>query len=250
MYAFGAMLSFTIAHAAVIRMRMSDPDRERPYRSPGTLRIAGRELPGLAIFGGAATALSFVIVTTLHPEVGVAGTLWLALGIGVYALYRRHHGLDLVTTAKIVVPKAVTDTEAEYESVLVAVEVGRFSPQIVATANKLAARGGRGIYVLVTITVPQALPIDAALPELDVAGASIIAQARQIGGRRVRGRVVKVRGGQAGRVIIDEARTIRAQAIVLALPPRTGTTLFGKTVETVLAERPCRVIIESQPANV
>jgi APA family basic amino acid/polyamine antiporter len=250
MYAFGAMLSFTIAHAAVIRMRTSDPDRERPYRSPGTLRIAGRELPGLAIFGGAATALSFVIVTTLHPEVGVAGTLWLALGIGVYALYRRHHGLDLVTTAKIVVPKAVTDTEAEYESVLVAVEVGRFSPQIVATANKLAARGGRGIYVLVTITVPQALPIDAALPELEVAGASIIAQARQIGGRRVRGRVVKVRGGQAGRVIIDEARTIRAQAIVLALPPRTGTTLFGKTVETVLAERPCRVIIESPPANV
>ena len=55
-----------------------------------------------------------------------------------------------MTTAKIVVPKAATDTEAEYESVLVAVDVGRFTPQIVATATKLAARGGRGIYVLVT----------------------------------------------------------------------------------------------------
>ena len=61
---------------------------------------------------------------------------------------------------------------------------------------------------------------------------------------------MKVRGGQAGRVIIDEARAIRAQAIVLALPPRTGTTLFGKTVETVLADRPCRVIIESEPTSV
>ena len=250
MYAFGAMLSFTIAHAAVIRMRLSDPDRARPYRSPGTLRIAGRELPGLAVFGGAATALSFVIVTTLHPIVGVAGIIWLALGIGVYALYRRHHGLDLVTTAKIVVPKAATATEAEYESVLVAVEVNRFTPQIVATAGKLAARGGRGIYVLVTITMPQALPIDAAVPELDMAAASIIERARQVGGRRVRGRVIKVRGGQAGRVIIDEARAMRAQAIVLALPPRSGTTLFGKTVETILAERPCRVIVESPPANV
>ena len=30
------------------------------------------------------------------------------------------------------------------------------------------------------------------------------------------------------------------------LPPkRTGSSLFGKTLETVLAERPCRVIIES-----
>ena len=250
MYAFGAMLSFTIAHAAVIRMRVTDPDRERPYRSPGTLRIAGRELPGLAVFGGAATALSFVIVTTLHPIVGVAGTIWLALGIGVYALYRRHHGLDLVTTAKIVVPKAVTATEAEYESVLLAVEINRFTPQIVATATKLAARGGRGVYVLVTITMPQALPIDAAVPELDLAAASIIERARQVGGRRVRGRVIKVRGGQAGRVIIDEARAMRAQAIVLPLPPRSGTTLFGKTVETVLAERPCRVIVESAPAKV
>jgi APA family basic amino acid/polyamine antiporter len=32
----------------------------------------------------------------------------------------------------------------------------------------------------------------------------------------------------------------------MSLPPRrAGTSLFGKTLETVLAERPCRVIIES-----
>jgi basic amino acid/polyamine antiporter, APA family len=30
---------------------------------------------------------------------------------------------------------------------------------------------------------------------------------------------------------------------VLSLPARTGGSLFGKTVETVLAERPTRVII-------
>ena len=29
-YAFGAMLSFTIAHLAVIRMRLDQPDLERP----------------------------------------------------------------------------------------------------------------------------------------------------------------------------------------------------------------------------
>jgi basic amino acid/polyamine antiporter, APA family len=58
MYAFGAMLSFTIAHGAVIRMRLTEPDRERPYRGPGTLWIAGSELPGFAVFGGIATALS------------------------------------------------------------------------------------------------------------------------------------------------------------------------------------------------
>ena len=28
---------------------------------------------------------------------------------------------------------------------------------------------------------------------------------------------------------------------------RPGTSLFGRTLETVLEERPCRVIIESEP---
>ena len=34
LYSFGAMLSFTTAHAAIVRLRVSDPDRERPYRTP------------------------------------------------------------------------------------------------------------------------------------------------------------------------------------------------------------------------
>ena len=249
MYAFGAMLSFTIAHVAVIRLRLTEPDRARPYRGPGTLRIAGRELPGFAVFGGLATALSFVVVTALNPVVAVSGTVWLVLGIAIYALYRRRHGLDLVTTVKIAIPGPVTASEAEYESVLVALEVDHFTPQIVATAAKLAARGGRGIYVLVTITVPQSLPLDAKLLAQEASAAAAIEQARRLVGRRVSGRVVKVRAGQGGRVIVDEARAIRSQAIVMPLPPRTGTTLFGKTVEVVLAERPCRVIIESEPSR-
>src|SRR5881227_2197087 len=40
-YAFGAMLSFTIAHLAVIALRAKEPSRERPYRGPGTITLAG-----------------------------------------------------------------------------------------------------------------------------------------------------------------------------------------------------------------
>jgi APA family basic amino acid/polyamine antiporter len=78
-----------------------------------------------------------------------------------------------------------------------------------------------------------------------MAAQAIIEQARLQGGRRVSGHVEKVRAGQAGRLIVNEAKHMRAQAVVLPLPARTGGTLFGKTVETVLAERPCRVIIQS-----
>src|SRR5215208_5958937 len=55
-YAFGAMLSFTIAHLAVIALRVKEPDRERPYRGPGTLKLGGRDLPLFAVFGGLGTA--------------------------------------------------------------------------------------------------------------------------------------------------------------------------------------------------
>ena len=43
---------------------------------------------------------------------------------------------------------------------------------------------------------------------------------------------------------------MRARAIVMPLSVRPGSTVFDKTVETVLAERPCRVIIESDPDRV
>src|ERR1700753_3690343 len=57
MYAFGAMLSFTIAHLAVIRLRVTQPDKTRPYRGPGTIRIRGRPLPLFALAGGLFTFL-------------------------------------------------------------------------------------------------------------------------------------------------------------------------------------------------
>jgi APA family basic amino acid/polyamine antiporter len=249
LYAFGAMLSFTIAHVAVIRLRMIDPDHERPYRGPGNLRVRGYDIPGFAVFGGLATFAAFVVVTALHPAVAISGVLWLALGIGVYVWYRRHQGLDLTNTTKVAVPRPVVDHEAEYESVLLAFDVGNFNPSTVATAARLAARRRRGIYILVTIPVPNSAPIDAELPEQELAAQAIIEQAKLQAGRRVSGRWTKVRSGQAGRAIVEEAKEMRAQAIVLPLPPRTGTTTFGKTVEMVLAERPARVIIEAGPSS-
>ena len=111
---------------------------------------------------------------------------------------------------------------------------------------RLAAIRRRGIHVLVTITVPPNSPIDAPLPEQEARAASLIDSARVRGGRRVTGHWEKVRPGGAGRRIVEEAREIHARALVMSLPPeRAGGSLFGKTLETVLSERPCRVIINS-----
>ena len=247
-YAFGAMLSFSMAHLAVLRLRVTQPDKERPYRSPGRLVVRGHDLPPFAVLGLAGTASSLIVVSALDLQVAAAGSAWLLLGMATYVVYRRGQGLDLVSTHKVAIPEPVVDHEAEYDSVLVHVGDGRFDAALLATAIKLAARRRRGIHVLVTITVPNALDIGAPMAEEEAAAESVIEQARLQGGRRVSGHWEKVRAGQAGRRIIEEANDMRAAAVVLALPRRiAGTSIFGSTLETVLAERPCRVVIESRP---
>src|SRR5437588_4032777 len=221
-YAFGAMLSFSLAHLSVIRLRQTDPDRERPYRGPGNVRIGGRDYPVFAFVGLFGTATAFVTVTALHVDVAAAGIGWLGLGVGVYAIYRRRLGLDLTTTTKVAIPQPVVDHEAEYESILVAFDERGYVPEALATAGKLAARRRRGIHVLVTITVPQTSPIDASLPEHELAAQAVIEQAKLDGGRRVSGHYEKVRPNGEGRLIVDEARAMRARAIVLPLRRRPG----------------------------
>ena len=104
--------------------------------------------------------------------------------------------------------------------------------------------------MIATITVPASAPIDAPLPDQERRAQEMIDSARVIGGRRVTGHYEKVRAGQAGRRIVDEARSIDARAIVMPRPrKRPGATLFGRTLDTVLEERPCRVIIESEPMS-
>jgi APA family basic amino acid/polyamine antiporter len=250
-YAFGAMLSFTVAHLAVIRLRYTQPDAERPWRAPGNVRFRGGDLPLISVFGAFGTGAAFVAVTLLNTETLIAGTGWLVMGMTIYVLYRRRLGLKLTETTKIVTPDPIVEHEVEYESILVAFEDGHYSREAVATAVKLAARRRRGIHVLATISVPNNAPIDASLPELEARAQEMIDSARVLGGRRVTGHWEKVRVGEAGRRIVDEAIHIRARAIVISpARRRTGPSIFGRTLEYVLGHRPCRVIVETVPQPV
>ena len=104
MYAFGAMLSFTIAHISVIRLRKNYPDFKRPWTGPGNIPFRGYSLPLFAVFGGIGTGLAFVVVTALHVDVALAGIGWLALGCVIYPIYRHRQGLDLTSTVKVAIP--------------------------------------------------------------------------------------------------------------------------------------------------
>ena len=73
LYSFGAMLSFTTAHVAVVALRVSEPDLERPYRAPWNVRFRGADIPLSAVLGGLGTFAAWVSVVVLHSEARTVG---------------------------------------------------------------------------------------------------------------------------------------------------------------------------------
>jgi APA family basic amino acid/polyamine antiporter len=247
MYSFGAMLSFTIAHVSVIQLRRTRSEAERTWKPRFNVRAFGFEVPMTAVLGGLGTFSAWIVVMALNPRTLVVGVGWMAFGVLVYVLYRRNQRLPLTETVKVLLPEPLGVEEIEYRSVLVAFEDGEpFSEEMVATAVKLASKRRRGIHVHSMLTVPTHLPLAADLREGEAEAQSKIEQAKLIGGRRVTGHVERVRPGQAGYSIADEAKLIAAAAIVVGLRYRDGRPLYDKTLQTVLGERPCRVIVVSE----
>jgi len=250
MYSFGAMLSFTIAHVAVIQLRRKQPDVERTWKPLGNVHAFGFDVPMTAVLGGMGTFAAWIVVMALNPRTLFVGTGWMVLGIAVYILYRRHQRLPLTETVKVVLPEPLGVEEVEYRSVLVAFEDDEeFSPEMVATAVKLASKRRRGIHVHSMMTVPTNLPLNAEMPEQETEAQRRIEEAKLIGGQRVTGHVERVRPGQAGYSVADEAAQIKAEAVVVGLSYRNGVPLYDKTLQTILGERPCRVIVVSDPSE-
>ncbi len=160
---------------------------------------------------------------------------------------RKRQKLPLTKTVKVKLKAALGVEDIEYRSVVVAFEDGQpFSEEMVATAVKLASTRRRGIHVHSMIEVPSHLPLNAEMKREESDAQSKIEQAKLIGGMRVSGHVERVRPGQAGYSISKEAELIKAVAVVVGLRRRNGRPVYGKTLQTVLGERPCRVIVVSE----
>jgi APA family basic amino acid/polyamine antiporter len=266
LYAFGAMLSFTIAHIALIglRWRLShNKMREIPgdvevgeegewYKAPLNIRFRGVELPLFAVIGGLGTFAAWIAVMALYTDALIVGAIWLVLGFATYVLYRRRKGLSLTETTVVKLPTPVGAEPVRYAAVLVAFEDGTYSESAMAVALKLAAHKRGDVRVISTITVPPALDLDAPLPEAEATAAAVIETARQWAGRgqRIRGRIVRIRPGEAGHKIVREAIEAHSDAIVMPMPRRRPSPgkILSPTLSVVLAKRPCRVIIDSEPA--
>jgi APA family basic amino acid/polyamine antiporter len=243
MYAFGAMLSFTIAHAAVIQLRRKPPPIEVPYRVKPSIRIRGVSWPLFAIVGGIGTGLAWLVVIDQDAPTRYAGLGWLAAGFVFYYVYRRRLGLPLRET--VLAPLQFGPAVAlEYRTILVPIVSGSESHEALDLAARLAAERGATIVALRVMVVPLELPIDADMHDEEDDADRLLDEARiaaESYGVRTVTRLVRAR--QAGRAIVDEARRRRAEIVVLGAPRGRHKAIFGKTVDYVLKHAPCRVMV-------
>jgi APA family basic amino acid/polyamine antiporter len=274
-YAFGALLAITIAHLSVAVLRYREPDRPRPYRMPGSLRVRGGELPMPAVLGAIVSLVAWISVLVFHDSARWFGLLWLAFGLVLYVVYRTSEDKSLLK--RVTVPAEALRAEpeqAEYGSILVPVLGSELDDDIVQTAGRLAADEnaddvdgeGATIEALWVFEIPMALPIDARLPDEQLQQArKALARAKAVGEEYegVEVATATVRARRAGQAIVEEAKRRGVEAIVLAAeePSRIrGGALFGgrggpldnfvgEVTKYVVEKAPCRVILTAPPAR-
>jgi len=249
MYAFGAMLSFTIAHASLTALRVKWRDEELAWHARPNVRIRGVSWPLFALFGGLATGIAWLVVVVQNPATRYAGFAWLVLGFVFYPLYRRRQGEPLLTTvrAPVVFGKAAA---LEYRSILVPVVAGRDTEEALDVACRLATERRARVAAITVVEVPLELPLDAAMPEEEAEADDLLDYARTVGdsyGVDVVTRLVRDR--RAGRAIVREADQRNSEIVVMGAPRRRRAqpNVFGETTDYVLKHAPCRVMVVAAP---
>src|SRR5215471_11884803 len=122
LYSFGVLVAFTAAQLAVVRLRYTKPDLERPFRVPLSIRIRGAYVPLPSVLGAVATTAIFVAAMATHIGARYAGPIWLAAGVVVYLLVRRQRGTGLLEHVEPVEDGELP--QAEFSKILVPMKLG------------------------------------------------------------------------------------------------------------------------------
>ena len=248
LYSFGVLIAFTAAQLAVIRLRTSEPELERPFLARPNVTVRGHRIPLAALVGAPLTFSIWVLSMLTHPGARYAGPVWLLAGLGIYVAVRRtrRRGLFEHVTRIDELPSGT-----QFERILVPMKTGDIGEEMVATAIALAKERGAAIEAITVVRVPRKFELEGELPA-DVAARvdASLEEARALGsdhGVDVHGDVVRARS--IGHAIVEQAERRHADLIVLGSSPRwrRQSRFFSPTVDFVLRNAPCEVIVVAFP---
>jgi nucleotide-binding universal stress UspA family protein len=209
-------------------------------------------VPLPAIVGSVLTFAVWVLAMVTHPGARYIGPIWLAIGIVLFVAVRVSHGEGL--TESVTAPDTVRFEDVpRFRRILVPMKLGVIGEEMAATAVKLGAEHRASVEALYVVAVPLDRSLDADMPEADASADASLEEARALGKELdVDVHVTTIRARAIGRAIIDRAREIDADLIVLGSSPRwrRQSRFFSPTVDFVLRQAPCEVLIVAFPQNV
>lgn len=268
LFAFGATIAFTIAHASIIKLRISQPDRPRPFRIPFNVGFRGAAVPVPTLIAAVLTALAWLSVIAFHGSATVVGGGWMLFGLVGYVIYRKGVG-GTTLTRRIEVPAEALVRgvpSVEYGDILVPVFGTKLDDDIVGTAGRLAdaadveSEASPRLEVIFVLDLPLTVPLDSPPPPERAQAADAALERAQLVGEEyeaveVLTSVVRARSVGAG--IVEAARDRGVEMVVLGAEPPTrirGGALLGglggsrpaevgPVTEYVLRHAPCRVLV-------
>jgi APA family basic amino acid/polyamine antiporter len=277
-YAFGATLAITIAQLSILRLRITEPDRPRPFEVPWNVSWRNARLPVPALLAAVVSGLAFLSVLAFHETARLVGGGWMVFGLIFYVVYRKVFEGTSLTKRVSVTEKALTKKvpELAYRKILVPIFGSKLDDDIVSTAGRLAAAeqedaGGKAgdarLDLVYVVEVPLSLPLDAPLPpDQEERARRALERAHEVGDEyedvEVHTEVIRARKVGAG--IVEAARRADSEAIVVGAEPpsriRGGATMggigaakpeeIGAATEYVLMKAPCRVLLTAPPEAV
>jgi APA family basic amino acid/polyamine antiporter len=250
LYSFGVLLAFTAAQLAVVRLRFTEPELDRPFRVPGNVRLRGADVPVAALVGAPLTFGVWIAAVATHEGAAVAGPIWLAAGMVVYILSRRAAGAPLLRAVEPAEAVLVPGTPGLWRRILVPLKFGAVGEDVLGTAIKLATEDGATVEVLHVIRVPLEQERDATMLGHEAQARHSVAEARRLAeehGVAVRAKIVRHR--DLGAAIIEEAIASGADLIVMGSSPRwrRWSLFVSPTVDKVLRRAPCEVMVVAYP---
>ena len=277
-YAFGATLAITIAQLSILRLRVTEPDRPRPFWIRWNVDWHGAKLPWPVMLGAVASSLAFLSVLAFHDTARWVGGGWMLFGLVFYVVYRKVFEGTSLTKRVSVTERSLTKQvpELSYRNILVPIFGTALDDDIVSTAGRLAAAeqeeaGGAAdearLRLVYVIEVPLELALDAPLPPAQEEQARrALERASEVGEEyedvEVSSEVIRARKVGAG--IVEAARRYGSEAIVVGAEPpsriKGGAVLggigaakpeeIGAATEYVLMKAPCRVLLTAPPEAV
>jgi APA family basic amino acid/polyamine antiporter len=225
------------------------------------------------VAGAVLAAAGWVVLLIFHTGARYVGAGWLLGGLVLYVTYRKTQEKPLLR--RVTIPERALrqdSLEPEFGSILVPISGSPLDDDIVQTAGRLAGESrddvveeGAVIEAIWVFEMPLALPLDAPLPEAQIARArEALARAKAVGEEYegVEVATAMVRARRAGQAIVNEARRRGVEAIVLAAEEpsrvRGGALLggvgplenyVGDVTKYVISKAPCRVILTAPPAG-